>query len=439
VKRFTVTALAAMLPMAILLGGVSRAQEPASEERMNARKEVAVNNDGYSMFYSGQLKTKEDLQQYVHQFKGTDVTIIEWCLGPSDGSFTYDTKVGQVLGRDVPKEVFDQLRRGDRLAAETVQRLIAEGNDPLRIVAEQAKADGIALFASMRMGPFYAPPYDVAFNGRFYRDNQDKRIVLPGGRLPIPGNNTSADYSIQRPNLSYAYPEVQEFFLDVLEEAAQRDIMGVNLDYLRNYPFFGFEEPLVAGFKRRYGIDPPGPDVERWWRYRAEFMTDFLRKLRARLDEAEQRLRHPIRISARIDYRHYLEWGLDIETWIKEGLLDILIVSKASAGGFPIFDLAPFRKMVEGTNCKLLVGEETVTAGHDLTPEEDKALARGEKLNLKGKHMTPLEFCRRALRWYTEGADGVEIFNAPGPQCEAFKVLGSLAKVKEYLAKHGRQ
>jgi len=394
---------------------------PVSQEQLNAPKEIVINNDAFSSFFSGALKTKEDLQKFVDKFKDTDLTIIEWCLGPCGGVFTFDTKVGDVLGDGITEEVYAKLRRGDRLAAETVHRLIAEGNDPLAIVAEQGKKDGIEIFASLRMCPFYGPPYDVFLNGSFWRNNQDKRIVDINGR-------------VVSPHLSYAYPEVRQFWLDILAEAAQRDIMGINLDYLRHPPFFGFEKLLVEGFKARYGVNPPGKNPELWWRYRAEFMTDFVRKLRAQTDEAAKRLGHPIRISARVDHNDYLKQGLDIETWIKEGLIDILIVSEHGLGGFE-FDLAPFRKMCAGTTCKLFFGEETITAGHDLTPEEDRRLARGEKLKLERGSLSTRQFAERALRWYSEGADGIHIFNGPG-DIETLKILGSVEKIKAYLKEH---
>ncbi|MGC9318068.1 MAG: family 10 glycosylhydrolase [Armatimonadota bacterium] len=402
------------------------------------RKQIIVNNDGFSAFYGGRFDSREALEEYIHSFAGTDVTIIEWCLGPSDGSFTYDTAVGEVLGENVPEDALAKLRRGDRLAAETVQRLIAQGHDPLAVVARQAREDGIKLFASMRMGPFYAEPYAEVFNGSFYARNQHLRIVLPNGELPEPGNNTTPDYTVQRPNLSYVYPRVRQFFLDVFDDACRRDLAGVNLDFVRNFPFFGYEKPLVESFVSKYGTQPPGDDPELWWRHRATYMTQLVRDLRAQLDVTEERLGHDLEISARVDYQHYLEWGLDIETWMREGLLDILIVTRAGRGGFNIFDLEPFVTMAEGTGCRVVAGEESIMRGHDLTPEEDRRLQRGETVVRESRAMSTLEYCRRAVQWYQQGADGIHIFNGPA-EMETVRVLGSLEKVRAYLAAHDTQ
>lgn len=341
------------------------------------------------------------------------------------------------MGTGITDAELAEVRRGDRLAAESIQRLLAGGVDPLAVIAERAKQDGIAAFASVRMNAYMTPPWDAVFNGSFWKRNRDKCILSPQGW----------SYA----NLSYAYPEVRKWYLDVVTETAERDIMGVNLDFLRHPPFFGVEKPLVDGYGARYGQAPPAdptwwagtltPEVlaqhkecEAWWRYRAELMTDLMRRIRAKLDTAEQRLGHPIHVSVRIDHRYYLPQGLDIETWIKEGLIDVLIVSQETAGGFEI-DLAPFRKMIEGTNCKLIFGEETTLAGHDLTPEEDRALARGEKLQVESRLMMTPELAKRALKWYAEGADGIQTFNGPAED-DALRILGSVAKVKAYLARH---
>jgi len=90
----------------------------------------------------------------------------------------------------------------------------------------------------------------------------------------------------------------------------------------------------------------------------------------------------------------------------------MLIVSEHGLGGFE-FGLQPFVEMLEGTDCTLLFGEEATTSGHDLTPEEDKRLARGEKVERERGSLSKVDHCRRALRWYAHGADGVHIFNGP--------------------------
>ena len=160
-------------------------------------------------------------------------------------------------------------------------------------------------------------------------------------------------------------------------------------------------------------------------------MTQFMRNVKQRVLAFEKSWGHPIKVAVRIDHRFYLPQGLDIDTWIKEGLIDILIVSQLSLGGYDI-DLKPFRNMVTGTDCALLVGEEAVVAGHDLTPEEDRKLAKGEKVSRASRFMTIDEYAHRALRWYANGADGLHIFNG-GHQKDVLKIIGDIQKIKSFL------
>lgn len=80
--------------------------------------------------------------------------------------------------------------------------------------------------------------------------------------------------------LSYAFPEVRAFKLEILREVAERDIDGINLDFLRHPNFFGYEEPMAQAFKEKYGVDAATVDAvdPRWEPLRAEQMTLFVRE-----------------------------------------------------------------------------------------------------------------------------------------------------------------
>lgn len=143
---------------------------------------------------------------------------------------------------------------------------------------------------------------------------------------------------------------------------------------------------------------------------RAEVMTGFVRSVRAMLDQAGQRKGRRLGLSARVDWREYRRWGCDVERWMKEGLLDYLVVAQHSLGGYE-FDLTPFVEMARGTDCALLFGEEASTSGHDRTPEEDKAIAEGRMKPPQGEHLSLQQYCDRARKWYAMGAAGIHIFN----------------------------
>lgn len=386
---------AALLSFASLALPAAEAPKPR-----HGTKLVIVNDDGFSAFYSGRYKNADDLRKQVASYADTSVAIFEWCI-TSGSRVNFPSQTSELIGAGIT----DFGRRGDQLAADTLRRLATEGTDTLDVVARACRASGIRCYASMRMnGDYAASPKDDSltrqFNSDFWRAHPEFRVRGPKGE--------------DRTKLSYAYPEVRAFKLAILREAAARDIDGIALDFLRHPPFFGFEEPMVAAFRARHGIDPrPLPVTDpRWGPIRAEFMTTFLRDTRKLLDAAGAKHGRRLGLSARIDHREYAVLGCDLATWLKESLLDYLVIGQRTLGGYE-FDLAPYVKLARdaGTGCAVLFGEEGIVSGHDRTAAEDKLIAAGKMVAPKRDSLTLAQYQQRAARWYAAGADGIHLFN----------------------------
>ncbi len=384
-------------------------------------KKLIVNNDGHGGFFDGRYTSREAIERELEIYVGTYVSIFEWCV-TIGGKANYPSKVTEVIGEDV--RVFP--RRGDRRVAELLEGLISSGIDPLRLVIDKCHEIKLDVYPSIRMNPDYDPKwmgeaFARMYNSRFWWENPHLRVRDRRGRLQI--------------KLSYAFPEVRRFKLNIIGELLKYDVDGINLDFLRHPPFLGYEDPLIEDFKREYGVSPlklPEDDM-RWLKFRARVMTCFMRDVRAMLDRAGEDRGRKLRISVRVDHRDYLRQGLDIQEWVRKGLIDHLIVSEHGLGGFT-FPLKPFRRITESSGCELYFGEEAICSGHDLTPEEDRLLAEG-KISEKDLHRRRLslkEYCQRALKWYSEGADGIHIFNDPNNR-DAFLILGDIDKIKAYL------
>ena len=128
--------------------------------------------------------------------------------------------------------------------------------------------------------------------------------------------------------LSYAYPEFQEYMLGNFRKMAELDCDGVNLVFTRGVPYVLFEEPVVERFKKTYpDVNPcelPLAD-ERIQGLHCEIITEFMRRLRATLDDECKTLgRRPIKIHAYVgsslSKNKFI--GLDVEQWAKEKLID---------------------------------------------------------------------------------------------------------------------
>lgn len=387
--------LAALLSSASLSLSAAEAPQPRHGTQL-----VIVNDDGFSAFYSGRYKSADDLRRQVASYADTSVAVFEWCI-TSGSRVNFPSSTSELIGAGIT----DFGRRGDQLAADTLRRLAAEDVDTLDVVARACRAQGILCYATMRMnGDYAASPTDDSlsrqFNSDFWRAHPEFRVRGPKGE--------------DRTKLSYAYPEVRAFKLAILREAAARDVDGLALDFLRHPPFFGFEEPMVNAFRARHGIDPrPLPVTDpRWGPIRATFMTTFLRDTRALLDAAGAKHGRRLGLSARIDHREYALLGCDLATWLKEGLLDYLVVGQRTLGGYE-FDLTPFVKLARdaGTGCAVLFGEEGIVSGHDRTAAEDKLIAASKMVAPERASLSLAQYQQRALRWYAAGADGIHLFN----------------------------
>lgn len=394
----------------LTLLGASFAAEPPKPR--NGDKLIIINDDGFSSFYSGRYKTAENLRKQMLGFRDTQVAVFEWCIA-AGSRVNFPSKVSELIGTGVTEFP----RRGDKLAADTLHQLARDGVDTLQVVTGACHEAGMRCYASLRMNGDYPASWmgeglPRMLNSTFWWQHPEFRVRGKKGE--------------DQTKLSYAFPEVRAFKLGILREAAERDIDGINLDFLRHPNFFGYEEPLIAAFKAKHGRDPRelAGDDPRWLQLRGDIMTGFLRDVRKLLDDAGQKKGRHLGLSARVDWKEYKTWGCDIDTWLKEGLLDYLVLAQHTLGGYE-FDLTPFVQKARGTGCAILFGEEATLSGHDRTPAEDKAIAEGKMTPPPRTTLSLEQYQSRAARWYAAGADGVHLFNEG-----SIKVMSVLGSVK---------
>ena len=159
------------------------------------------------------------------------------------------------------------------------------------------------------------------------------------------------DGSKYHSQLSFAFPEVMEYKLAIVREILTNyAVDGLLLDWIRTGDVrdnpqtdadgvanHGYEEPLIQGFKTRYGIDPrelPNND-ERWVRFRAEPHSEFMRGVR-RLS-ADIRPGTPVAVLVAHPWcyrgnRDKIDGNLrglllDVATWAREGLTDAAVAA----------------------------------------------------------------------------------------------------------------
>ena len=133
--------------------------------------------------------------------------------------------------------------------------------------------------------------------------------------------------------LSYGYPEAcaheQAPFLKM---ARQYDVDGVQLEFeIMSTPYqmdaqgvtvYGYERPIIEAYRDKTGRDPfeiPNHD-EDWTRFRATYMTQFVRELKSQLTALGRPVSLTAAVAANPDwaYRRMQDWAV----WVDEGIID---------------------------------------------------------------------------------------------------------------------
>ena len=220
--------------------------------------------------------------------------------------------------------------------------------------------------------------------------------------------------------VEFAYPKARAAVIDYLvKDVVARGYNGlVLLTYAENYSQhyddeFGFNEPIVAEFKRRYHIDIRKEDFDHtaWSRLRGEYFTQFLRELRVELGRRSRKLavcvdgadaELPTKWSAHGGVHSSGLIHMDLATWAQEGLVDEICVwgprdERAAAllhamelchGTSTVVSALRTRGwMPEGTPRVMFLGED-VESGFDYEhyigqKDETIALAPGDKLEAR--------------------------------------------------------
>ena len=183
---------------------------------------------------------------------------------------------------------------------------------------------------------------------------------------------------------NYAVKEVRDYRLSIVREVAEQyDFDGVHLDFLRHTPFL-----------------PPGKQ----WENR-EHLTRFMRDVRLMLQSQAAKRGRPFLLAARVpdSVEGCHTDGLDIETWAREGLVDVLILGTRTIN----VDVDSFRKAMAGAHVKLMPSFDCFHATDGYYGDQSLDLVCGVFGN-----------------YLHQGADGVGVFNGIIGFPEQAKKLG---------------
>lgn len=217
-----------------------------------------------------------------------------------------DKKVfGKGNNGDSFTDFIDKYKKGMELYEEKYRKTLKPA------IVERAHELGFEIYTSNRImaGDFRLPLSTQMGEGFFLDGNGDKKIKTRDGR--------------EIPALSFAYESVRKMVVEsVIYAMDGADYDGVSLSFHRGV-FVGFEEPVCREVERRYGIDArvlPTTD-ERLNKVWQSYITEFLRDMRAGLDEKFGKGSKKINAIVLADMEANTSFGYDIEGWLKEGLV----------------------------------------------------------------------------------------------------------------------
>ena len=180
---------------------------------------------------------------------------------------------------------------------EGIYRLNAHGIDPYRVWVKRVKELGMHPWLSVRMNDAHCPELEACFLRSDFQHEAWKKGWCLG-----------EEYGYFRRCLNYGVPEVREKMLAYLQEQIEAyDTDGWELDFQRELYCFDYKHDKNC----------------------IAVMNEFIRKVRAMVDRAEKRVGHKIRLGVRLerDLGQNLQYGFDPETWVKENLVDLIVVT----------------------------------------------------------------------------------------------------------------
>ncbi|MEZ5344965.1 MAG: family 10 glycosylhydrolase [Pyrinomonadaceae bacterium] len=327
-------------------------------------KKLIGTMDAFSWLGRNSPSTKAEFLENFEAFRHTDFGTLVWQIVGGD-IVNYDSKVGTIVGSLAD----DPPRTGDGNVTESVNKYIEQGLDTTEMAIEAAHSMDKKILIGFRSAAWQTPPaFEDYFSSQFYRDHPEWRTYDRDG-TPVM-------------RMSYAVPEVREHIYSLLREIMAKKPDGIEIIYFRGLPMMLWEDAFVEQFRKKYGADAKAvPENDRRiFELRGEIMTGFMRDVRKLLDEAQKEhgRREPYLLTASVVHNEAdnIKYGLDVERWVKEGLIDKISIFPAAfhTDTSKPMELDWFRRITKGTKTQFY----PIMIGWNLSSYED-AMASARK------------------------------------------------------------
>lgn len=339
-------------------------------QAVNRKREIIHNTDGCdALYYPRYLEaTKENfIKQRLINAKGSRVDTISYCpVNSGFGYLTSKTKAGDQLLIDPPHAKNKRNVTGE---------LLKSGTDPLKIAEEFCRKNGFEFFISLRCNDTHDSTHCKAKPHFLFPPYKQKHPEY------LMGSYTNRPPYCRWSAVDFTHKNVRERFVAIVKELISNySPDGIELDFCRHLQYF----KSVA-----WGKEASPAELK--------MMTDCIREIREFAEKTGRQRQHPILIAVRVPDSAGLckAVGLDLETWLRDKLVDIVI------GGFYV-QFNPWQKMVDLCH----------KYGVKFYPSMDESRIRYVQ---KDFNRNTLNTDRaRVAAALTAGADGIYYFNRYG-------------------------
>lgn len=261
---------------------------------------LVVNEDNDHFFkLPASWMNREGLVRYLDDVLQGPVTHFVMCVNGQRTS--YDSKTWEPIWKGISEPARKDTATTsdgthDRWAV-NAKSLFDQGIDPYAVWIQRCREKGVQPWVSIRMNDNHWVTVSNYFrNATFCRTRCDL------WRNP----NASGDWYDYC--LDFRHREVQDYtFAQIAEMTERWDVDGVELDWMRS--------PLQL----RKGCE----------RSDAQYLTEFMRRVRTMVREVSKRRGRDIRLAVRLPRSPHLavRAGYDVDVWLREGLMDLVIGS----------------------------------------------------------------------------------------------------------------
>ncbi|MEK6797027.1 MAG: hypothetical protein AABZ39_19800 [Spirochaetota bacterium] len=259
----------------------------------------------------------------------------------------------------------------DTFQGRTIRRIrdfLLAGNDFIGITQKRAKEKGLAFFLTWRMNDVHGIDHpEDPWTSDFYRDHPEYRIKTPDD----PAWQWNAAHAFD-----FSRPEVHAYQLGFIRELITRyDFDGIELDFMRHPYLF----PHTVPFEER-----------------CAHLSSFVTEVRRLLDTRGKNL--PICVRVPMSWDYGLEIGIDLKSWVNEGLVDMVNVSTFFVTSSEM-EVSLYRQHLP---------KAKIYAELTQCTERGKTI----ELGLEFTRKTTPEVLRSTAQCYlAQGADGISLFN----------------------------